>query len=241
MTRIVVLAGQALAIMTFLAGTAGRGEMFDYFYPCGVGVVNCSQFPKHYYGDFGMTGSNLPLQGDSTDVTGGYNYGTAVTASNIHGVVIGIMSTFWFPLGFTGVNGIINPNRDTYGVDGHFSPVDINNNGTYLFNIHGAGGVDNRVIVGRDNLLSLINGPAIASQFPGAQDVGYFDQIAYGINDLDQILVDLSIFYGNGEFRMVRGVLSPFAVPEPATLVLLASAVIILFCTARLRKSPQQT
>ncbi len=222
-----------LPFLLLLAAPA-QADTFNFFYPCASGVVDCSAFPKHNYGEFEMTGPNLPLSSDP-GITGGKNYNTAVTESNIHGQVLGIMWTVYSgAYAFTGIGGIIHPELSTNGVDGRFAPVDINNNGMYAINIQG-GSNGSYVVVGHDNLTALLDGPALAAQL-GALAVGVGGDVAYGLNDENQLLVDLSVVYdGPSQINIVRGVLSPTAVPEPSALLLLATAIGIAKLTAAFR------
>ena len=79
-------------------------------------------------------------------------------------------------------------------------------------------------------LNDLLNRSAIAAQL-GVEGVdgnplGAYS-FAYGINDQDQILADIPIEQ-DGQWRMVKGVLSPYAVPEPSTVLLLGTAGVLL-------------
>ena len=49
-----------LAILTTLAVASARAD-YQYFYPCDLGVMDCDAFPKHDYGDFGMSGGEATL------------------------------------------------------------------------------------------------------------------------------------------------------------------------------------
>ncbi len=221
---------RSLQLLTLaLLAAAAWADEYNFFYSCDSGIVNCADFPKHYNGDFGMNGQ--PPLGFDQGVTGGESYSAVVTESNIHGEVIGDLGTFNGNYGFYGFGGTIYPDLGTQGVDGLFLPVDINDNGTYLYDIQLASG--NAVFVNHDNLRQLINSPAIAAQF-GAQAVGDFDNFAYGLNDQNQILLDLSVYYAPGDVRTVEGVLSPTAVPEPSTLLLLTVGIALLATGHRL-------
>src|SRR5690242_19298231 len=61
-----------------------RADGWNYFYTCGSGIVDCSDFPKHYYGDFGYNGFHE--FGDPATV---FDVDFQVVASNDAGQVVG--------------------------------------------------------------------------------------------------------------------------------------------------------
>ena len=151
-------------------------------------------------------------------------------ASNARGEVIGLVDLEAGPpdpvYGFGGTVHMISRITDPI-IPG---PVDINNNGLYLFNDLGGNGQFLAWLDGGTPINNLFNRSAIAAQLGvGAVDenpIGAYS-FAYGINDQDQILADIPIEQ-DGQWRVVKGVLSAFAVPEPSTLLLLGTAGVLL-------------
>jgi len=178
---------------------------YDYFYLCGSGVVDCTDFSKHEYGDFGLAGAPVSLG----------IYGTAhfePVASNILGEVIGNVSVPESalpaePVAY-GVNGTISciPGAGFCDTDEDQSAVDINNSGLYLIN--GARGYSGIGFGGSLLSLDAFVSPALSPIIEGGE--GQF----VGINDSDQIL----LYTTEGE-----GVLSPTPLPEPSSLLFLGA------------------
>ena len=125
-----------LAILTTLAVASARAD-YQYFYPCDLGVMDCDAFPKHDYGDFGMSGGEAALM-TPAGLRGSYSVN--VIASNIRGEVIGLVDLEAGPpnpvYGSGGTVYMISQIADPI-IPG---PVDINNNGLYLFNDFGGNG-----------------------------------------------------------------------------------------------------
>lgn len=207
----------AICLFAFAVVTPAAADSFptySYFYSCDSGVVDCSTFHSHYYGDFGM--ANPPV------VIGLPSYiGIAsVIASNVLGEVIEDVRES------TG-------SEEGYGVGGHVYDLDccdanvisgdINNEGVYVFGPVNGGGFG--LSIGSDGTRRL------ASVDPGNMPTGFLGSISYttvdAINESDQVLVDLLI--GDpltGSRTEERGVFSPFAVPEPSSLCLLLTILL---------------
>lgn len=73
-----------LALAVIQPAAADSFPTYNYFYSCDSGVVDCSTFQPHYYGDFGMTDPPVVIGLPSGDYFGK----STVIASNVLGEVI---------------------------------------------------------------------------------------------------------------------------------------------------------
>ena len=140
-----------------------RADLLISFYSCDSGIVDCSSFPAHYYGDFGLSGHppiNVYMPSDAYQVT--------VTESNIHGQVIGYISSVYLPgngaiFGANGAAVMLPDQGDEFN-----APVDINNNGVFLFNVLNGGRLSEAYIsfgsAGMQPLRNYLDEPALLGQ-----------------------------------------------------------------------------
>jgi PEP-CTERM motif len=228
---------QLLALV--LLATAARADTltFPYFYACDSGVVDCSAAfadSPHYYGDFGM--NTVSPTGPFGPVGSGPS---SMFLSNLNGIVIGINSDTGDASGnVIGQNGFVH----WWPADNESAQfVDINNNNVAVGNLWanfadpGAGfiwqgGYDGAFIAERLPA-GVVPGDCNQLVQPGCTGSN-FNNVA--INDSNQILVDVSFWTPDSpSVTEMRGVLSPFAVPEPSTLLLLATAVGVAWLVRR--------
>jgi hypothetical protein len=104
--------------------------LYEHFYPCDSGVMNCAAFSKHWYGDFGLTGLK-PCDVGYELVEGMFPF-----ASNSRGEVIGSASPEGTYAPVYGVNGVVYCIAGCPDNSGSILPVDINNHGYYLFSYY---------------------------------------------------------------------------------------------------------
>jgi hypothetical protein len=209
---------QSISSRCFLAFTFAVvlpvfADEYRYFYPCDSGVVDCGSFQKHWYGDFGLAGASVNL-----DPFGSGPGSYYPSASNVLGETIGnITWPFQIPVPGYGVSGgqpfcIPLDGACVIDIDG-VAPVDINNNGTFLFT-----GLNDPFfnLIGFGSTMSRLELPLIP--YLGGRLLFVSAGGLYGINDANQILANVVVLGGTAGGDEVEGVLSPFQVsPEPSS------------------------
>jgi len=194
---------------------------YSYFYPCSSGLVDCSGFPIHHGGtSFGWMLPDVGIEfGPATDFS--------VIASNNQNEFSGTIGTTRPLEGMPGYGAAGQVYCIFGGCGEHYIPVDINNNGVYLFNFNGASAVHIGFGAFGENIESIIDGVT------GVYNVRW----TFGINDSDQILARVDTQTAGD----VLGVLSPFAVPvtvpEASSLLLLATVAGITLLVDKLRRT----
>jgi hypothetical protein len=129
---------------------------YEYFYPCSSGVIDCSSFAPHEYGDYGLTKDiPAPIVARYPNETASEWFG--VTVSNDLGEAVGSVGGDGLAAEFIpaeGANGVVICVGYGYGgcEDSQTDFTDINNNGS---------------IVG----INWADGPVIATFGQGAYDL----------------------------------------------------------------------
>jgi hypothetical protein len=191
-------------------------------------VVDCSpgNWAKHWYGDYGLTG--VLASNFDTSLLGLYeNYGGRFVpiASNIHGEVIGEVPVPDAPTGSPayGFAGQVTCLIDIGGcMDTNDFTIDINNNGLALWFLREYG-----------DQLVLTSGQTDVGTFDwDAMGIHRDESLPLGLNDQNQILA--LVISRDCDCR-VEGVLSPFEVPEPSTLLLLPTVLLLSLLAVKLR------
>lgn len=193
------LAGSAagflgLLVLALPAWADGIQTTYPYFYPCASGIVDCTSFSVH---DYAYTG---PLQWISEN---GTRYGNfhpdAVNASGeaIGTILLGGGDDGEIDVGYATSTSI----RDMGDIQGAH-PIDINNDGLYIFNFT----FDLGPIIGKGGSIGNVSGPGGTTYI-----------LVHALNDSDQILADV---------LGVEGVLSTTPiVPEPSSIALVLTAI----------------
>jgi len=214
-----------LALLTIAARADGI-PAYPYFYTCESGVVDCSGFGMHGGGGWS---NGLPSIGfPELALSFGLNGYLQVTAANSRGEAIGTI--YGGSLVGSGLAGYAGLDGQSYCLRycGEYTyPVDINNNGLFLFNSAGSGfaQIGFGSAVGFPSTSSLqVDQSAIPAGIGG-------DIWGLGINDSNQVLVSFIS-------SPVKGVLSPFAVPEPSAVLLLAT-VVVFWGARRIKRGAQ--
>jgi hypothetical protein len=232
----------ALALMATL-GIVQQGyadiPTYSYAYVCPPDPVNyCSDgvAESYFYGDFGMNG----LAPDNVDVRGPFS--TVIKSSNASGEVLGVFEMFE------------SDPAIVYGVGGHIECVDgcvdeqqhignINSSGLYVYTLLdwpmlGEGGAAEPLTLSP----ALQSRLAVLTGFPSydfSGPLGELSILGFYVNDEDQLSIDFANPADPGPAEGVTVLLSPFAIvagPEPASLLLLATTVIMCGIGIRLKK-----
>ena len=207
-----------------LLATVARSDslpVFNYFYSCASDVIDCSNFPIHQEGPTrtfdisaqpanGFFGAVIATQ---PGFTGPVSW--RQVASNNRGEALGYLDD--------GVFGtlrpvLMDPTGEIFSLIGW--ALDINNSGLIVENAIDGPFVQDAVSL---DFTCPVCGPFVSPSLNAALNFRIIGQVD-GVNDANQIFVEL---------EAGRGVLSPFAVLEPSTLLLLATGSIVLACRFR--------
>jgi hypothetical protein len=200
---------------------------YNYFYPCSSGVVDCSSFSKHWYGDFGLTGVT-PVELQS--LLGPTSTG-AIISSNARGQVVGNISDA----------RLFNDGTPTFGYAGEmhcfggscsdtsFRFTDINDKGLAVgFEQIGPG------------VLLIANFDA--NYWPLSLNTFGTGYTAVGrsvlINDFDMVLVNAQPLVGG---PTILGVFSPTPIPEPASVLLLGTVIAVFSFSIRRQRAKKRS
>jgi hypothetical protein len=203
---------------------------YSYFYTCASGVIDCNTgFQNHNYG---IAGPGFPVTGPGPPLESGFY---SPVATNPRGESVGFIgwSQFVAP-GYESATGqvycvypgkLVPTTSSGTCTDDSIYPRDILDDGLYTFN----GDIGPLIGSGPDVMFleSALNLPFL---------VFGVDSIL-GMNDQDQLLVNLELLSPTETGpKTALGVLSPFAVPEPFSVVLLLTVIAALVVACRWRR-----